>query len=100
MAVPATRALIKMEIAPETDMTVKITAFQWRWKYEYLEDGQDRYSLYDLAKDPSESQNLAAKNPERLKKMMRGMVRELESMNAVYPVKDGQTLEPIAPGNP
>ena len=38
MAVPATRALVNMEVAPETEMTVKITGFQWRWKYEYLED--------------------------------------------------------------
>jgi cytochrome c oxidase subunit 2 len=38
MAVPATRALINMEVAPETAMTVKITGFQWRWKYEYVED--------------------------------------------------------------
>ena len=38
MAVPATRALINMEVAPETEMTVKITGFQWRWKYEYMED--------------------------------------------------------------
>jgi cytochrome c oxidase subunit 2 len=38
MAVPATRALLNMEVAPETEMTIKITGFQWRWKYEYLED--------------------------------------------------------------
>lgn len=38
MAIPATRALIVMEISPETEMTVKITGFQWRWKYEYIED--------------------------------------------------------------
>jgi cytochrome c oxidase subunit 2 len=38
MAVPATRALINMEVAPETEMTIKITGFQWRWKYEYVED--------------------------------------------------------------
>ena len=38
MAVPATRALINMEVAPATEMTVKITGFQWRWKYEYVED--------------------------------------------------------------
>jgi cytochrome c oxidase subunit 2 len=38
MAVPATTALINMEVAPETEMTVKITGFQWRWKYEYVED--------------------------------------------------------------
>jgi cytochrome c oxidase subunit II len=39
MAVPATRALVTMEVAPETDMTIKITGFQWRWRYEYVEDG-------------------------------------------------------------
>jgi cytochrome c oxidase subunit 2 len=38
MAVPATSALIHMEVAPKTEMTVKITGFQWRWKYEYIED--------------------------------------------------------------
>jgi cytochrome c oxidase subunit 2 len=38
MAIPATRALIHMEVSPETEMTVKITGFQWRWKYDYLED--------------------------------------------------------------
>jgi cytochrome c oxidase subunit 2 len=38
MAVPATRALLSIEVAPETEMTIKITGFQWRWKYEYLED--------------------------------------------------------------
>jgi cytochrome c oxidase subunit 2 len=38
MAVPATRALVNMEVAPETEMTIKITGFQWRWKYEYVED--------------------------------------------------------------
>jgi len=38
MAVPATTALINMEVAPETEMTIKITGFQWRWKYEYVED--------------------------------------------------------------
>ena len=38
MAVPATKALVNMEVAPETEMTVKITGFQWRWKYEYIED--------------------------------------------------------------
>ena len=37
MAVPATTALVKMEDASGAEMTVKITAFQWRWKYEYLD---------------------------------------------------------------
>jgi cytochrome c oxidase subunit 2 len=47
MAVPATRALINMEVAPETEMTIKITGFQWRWRYEYVEDGLDFISSLD-----------------------------------------------------
>ena len=38
VAVPATKALVNMEVAPETEMTIKITGFQWRWRYEYVED--------------------------------------------------------------
>ena len=65
--------------------------------YQYLAKDADRYALYDLANDPSESNNLAAENPEQLRSMMQGMFRALESMDAVYPVKDGQPLEPVIP---
>ena len=37
MAIPATTALIKMEDSSGAEMTVKITGFQWRWKYDYLD---------------------------------------------------------------
>jgi len=37
MAIPATKALVKMEDFSGAEMTVKITGFQWRWKYEYLD---------------------------------------------------------------
>ena len=49
MAVPATTALIKMEDSSGAEMTVKITGFQWRWKYEYLD--QDISFISSL--DPS-----------------------------------------------
>jgi arylsulfatase A-like enzyme len=69
----------------------------WKVIYEYLKQDSARYALYDLANDPSESKNLAAENPEKLRSMMESMVRELKSMNAVYPVRDRQTLEPVIP---
>jgi len=37
MAIPATTALVSMEDSSGAEMTVKITGFQWRWKYEYLD---------------------------------------------------------------
>jgi cytochrome c oxidase subunit 2 len=39
MAIPATKALVQMEDNRGADMTVKITGFQWKWKYEYLDEG-------------------------------------------------------------
>ena len=38
MAIPATSALVKMEDASGADMTVKVTGFQWKWKYDYLDE--------------------------------------------------------------
>jgi arylsulfatase A-like enzyme len=69
----------------------------WKVIYQYLAIGADRYALYDLAKDRSESENLATQNPEKLKSMMAGMITELTKMSAVYPVKDGKVLAPVMP---
>ncbi|NIM68925.1 MAG: cytochrome c oxidase subunit II [Xanthomonadales bacterium] len=38
MAIPATTALVKMEDASGADLTIKVTGFQWKWKYEYLDE--------------------------------------------------------------
>jgi arylsulfatase A-like enzyme len=68
----------------------------WKVRYEYFSE-DSRCALYDLASDPSESKDLAAEHPEQLRSMMQGMVRELEAMDAVYPVKDGRPVEPVIP---
>jgi cytochrome c oxidase subunit II len=39
MAIPATKVLIKMHDMQKTDINIKITGMQWRWKYEYLDEG-------------------------------------------------------------
>ena len=49
MAVPATTALVKMEDSSGAEMTVKITGFQWRWKYEYLDHDISFISALDAA---------------------------------------------------
>jgi len=43
-AVPATKTLIDMEDTSGADLTIKVTGFQWLWKYEYVEDGVSFYS--------------------------------------------------------
>lgn len=37
MAVPAAATLVRIEDTRNSELTVKVTGFQWRWHYEYLE---------------------------------------------------------------
>lgn len=37
MAIPATRALIFMVDTRDAEMTVKVTGYQWKWRYEVLD---------------------------------------------------------------
>ncbi len=67
----------------------------WKVRYAYLADGNERNALYDLAEDPSESRNLATEHPELLRSLMRSMIQKLESMDAVFPVNGGRSLHPI-----
>ncbi|HET8728214.1 MAG TPA: cytochrome c oxidase subunit II, partial [Alphaproteobacteria bacterium] len=39
LAIPAAGTLIKMEDTRNSEMTVKITGYQWKWQYEYV--GED-----------------------------------------------------------
>lgn len=43
-AIPATHTLIEMENTSDADMTIKVTGFQWLWKYDYVDDGVSFYS--------------------------------------------------------
>lgn len=44
LAIPAAGTLIKMEDTRNSEMTVKITGYQWKWQYEYLDQGVSFYS--------------------------------------------------------
>ncbi|MEJ8567512.1 cytochrome c oxidase subunit II [Elongatibacter sediminis] len=56
IAIPGTKGVVLMEVSPETEMTVKITGFQWRWKYDYLED--DISFISSLAPDSNAARRL------------------------------------------
>src|SRR5881394_4064522 len=51
MAWPATRTVLAMKDASNADISVKVTAFQWRWEYEYLQDGVRFYSNLSTPRD-------------------------------------------------
>ncbi len=44
MAIPSARALINIEDTRAPDMTVKVTGYQWKWQYEYLDSDISFYS--------------------------------------------------------
>jgi len=39
MAIPASKVLIDAEVLDKADMTVKVTGHQWKWQYDYPEEG-------------------------------------------------------------
>jgi cytochrome c oxidase subunit II len=49
MAVPAARTLVEIEDTTKTELTIKVTGFQWGWQYDYLDDGVSYYSHLDRA---------------------------------------------------
>ncbi|HAI96543.1 MAG: cytochrome c oxidase subunit II [Cycloclasticus sp.] len=49
MAVPATKVLVEMHDTSEADMKIKVTGYQWKWRYEYIGEGVDFFSTLDAA---------------------------------------------------
>ena len=47
MAIPATSVLIDMEDTGGAELNVKVTGYQWLWKYDYIENGISFYSALD-----------------------------------------------------
>jgi cytochrome c oxidase subunit II len=56
MAVPATKTLIFMEQTGDSEMTLKVTGYQWKWKYDYLDEDISFFS--SLAKADNEARQL------------------------------------------
>ncbi|MEM7280412.1 MAG: cytochrome c oxidase subunit II [Pseudomonadota bacterium] len=44
MAIPSAESVMKIEDASNPDMTVKVTGYQWKWQYEYLDNGVSFFS--------------------------------------------------------
>ena len=64
MAVPATKVLLDMEDVSNSDMSIKVTGYQWKWHYDYL--GEDITFFSNLTTSVEEIQNKATKNPNYL----------------------------------
>ena len=44
MAYPATKTILAMKDTSASELTIKVTGYQWKWNYDYLQDGFGYYS--------------------------------------------------------
>ena len=44
MAYPATKTVLAMKDTSNPDLSVKVTDYQWKWNYDYLQDVFNFYS--------------------------------------------------------
>lgn len=51
MAVPAAETLIRIEDTRDSDLTIKVTAYQWKWRYDYLDQNVGFFSTLDRISD-------------------------------------------------
>jgi cytochrome c oxidase subunit 2 len=49
MAIPAAATLVKIEDTRDSNLTIKVTGYQWKWEYEYLDQKVKFFST--LARD-------------------------------------------------
>ena len=92
---------------PHEHRTNYFTTFRrgdWKVIYHYIPSdvsGGSHYQLFNLARDPFESTDVAAADPARLSEMMAALKGALERYGAVYPIgADGRALTPVLPRAP
>ena len=56
LAVPAARTLIALDDSRGSELTVKVTGYQWKWGYDYLDSGVSFFST--LSRDSNEARQL------------------------------------------
>jgi cytochrome c oxidase subunit 2 len=64
MAYPATKTILQMHDTSAPDMTIKVTGYQWKWNYDYVQEGFGYYSM--LATPVEQIQGRAPKSEHYL----------------------------------
>ncbi|MDP3560368.1 MAG: cytochrome c oxidase subunit II [Legionellaceae bacterium] len=72
LAVPATSVLIRMEDTSDSDITIKVVGSQWKWQYQYLDQGISFFS--NLSTPRAQIMNEEAKGPWYLLEVDRPLV--------------------------
>jgi len=58
MAIPAAKTLVKIDDTRGSELTVKVTGYQWKWQYEYVDQGVSFFST--LARSSDEARQLGS----------------------------------------
>ena len=72
MAIPATATLVDMYDTREAEIDIKVTGYQWRWKYDYVDEDFGFFS--NLKTSDDEINNRTAKNENYLLEVDNPMV--------------------------
>ncbi len=72
LAIPATKVLIRQDDSSQSDITIKVVGYQWKWQYEYLDQGIRFFS--NLSTPFSQIQNEAPKGQWYLLEVDRPLV--------------------------
>lgn len=62
MAIPATATLIDMYDTTEADIDIKVTGYQWRWQYEYINEDFGFFSSLATPRDQIENRQAKGEN--------------------------------------
>ena len=57
MAIPAAKTLVRMADTSEPDMSIKITGYQWKWQYDYIQNGFSFFSMLSADSDKAAQLN-------------------------------------------
>jgi cytochrome c oxidase subunit 2 len=93
MAIPATQVLIKMEDTTKSELTIKITGYQWKWGYDYLGLDQDISFFATLSTPRNQIDQFDKENAEPL-----GENYLLETDNALI-VPSGRKVRALITAN-
>jgi cytochrome c oxidase subunit 2 len=55
MAIPSTATLLEMSDTSKSDLTIKITGYQWKWKYDYPDQDVSFFSTLATPRDQIEN---------------------------------------------
>jgi len=64
IAVPATKTLLNLEDATEADVYIKVTGYQWKWHYDYIDEDVSFFS--QLTEENTKASQLGAPDEARV----------------------------------